>query len=99
MCIRPTRDTSCLVRTCAVWSVVPVGTRERQAAVTGLRLDQQRLVDVNAARLEGVCRASHVESPGAVGRLIGQGARRVVTCFEAPHPMPERQRVVLAQAL
>src|SRR4029453_11343505 len=72
---------------------------ERQPGPTAVGPNPEDLVHLHPAGLEVQRRGRHVQAPDArpAGADLGDGL--VPTFLEVAHPRPERERVVLAQAL
>src|SRR5262249_15984187 len=84
---------------CATRSGIPISSGQRQSTVALVRLDEQCLVDIEAAGMESIGRSSKKESPGTVNYLIRDTEYLIGMRFQTTHPVPQRERVMLAQAL
>src|ERR1700681_3580802 len=79
---------------------VKVVTSERNVRMTArIRLRQQCLKDVDRGLCKCVCRRRHVEPPHPEGVISDERGRIVALLLQRADPMPERHRVMLAQAL
>jgi len=77
---------------------IPVFPRQRQSTVAALRASEQRLVQIQATRAESMGRASHVQAPYPVGRIVGDPTCLLGTGLQPLDPVVECQGVVLPQA-
>src|ERR1700682_1019681 len=79
---------------------VEVVTSERNVRMTArIRLRQQGLKDVDRGLCKCVCRRGHIEAPHPEGVIPDERGRIVTLLLQRADPVPERHRVVLAQAL
>src|SRR4051795_2694198 len=105
----PPSSAAWMIRTDSSWSVLPQSPNIIAPRQSGLTLTPvlprlrscmaAHLVDRREARLEPVARGAQVQAPDARSFGAGKPCRLVDVLVEPPRPLPERLRVVLAEAL
>src|SRR5215218_3459430 len=96
---RCSRCSSAPVCASSAASAVQVGPRRRQARGAALAPRRQRLVEADAAALEGDRAAGQIHEPDPRLDLADLGDRLIVVCEQAVVPEPAGALVVLAPAL
>ena len=65
---------------------VPIGSKQRHAAASSIRFNQEDVKEIAAAGAYAIRRAGHVEPPDAIGLLVGQPYRFIVVLFQLADP-------------
>src|SRR4051794_19756339 len=105
----PASSAAWMMRTDSPWSVLPhspniIAPRQRGLTLTPVLPSSRscmapHLVDRREAGLEAVARRAQIEPPHAHSLFAGQADRLVDVLVQAPGPVAERLRVILAESL